>query len=96
LVICCFLLFVEMFSTVEEAIKHYDVQRSKKQKALTIPSQIRQVYHFKQFLDAQCVGSDPRGAGADGKKHYALNSLRDFRKILGELSRMEQSNEYQY
>ena len=40
-----------------------------------------------------CVGSE---AGADGKKHYALNSLRHWRKIVGELSRMEQSNDYQY
>lgn len=82
-----------MFSTVEAAIEHYDKQRSKTQRALTIPSQIRQVYHFKQFLDTMCVGSD---AGASGKQHYALNSLRRFRKIVDQLGKIEQSNEDQY
>lgn len=38
LVICCFLLYTEMFDTAEEAIDHYDATRTKNKKALTISS----------------------------------------------------------
>ena len=36
LIICCFLLFTEVFDSVEEAISHYDQTRTKNGKALTI------------------------------------------------------------
>jgi len=41
LIICCFLLFTEVFSDAQEAINHYDRTRVKSGPALTIPSQIR-------------------------------------------------------
>jgi phosphatidylinositol-3,4,5-trisphosphate 3-phosphatase/dual-specificity protein phosphatase PTEN len=47
LIIVCWLLYTELFDNVEDAIKHYDETRTQNNKALTIPSQIRAVYHFK-------------------------------------------------
>ena len=38
LIIACFLIFTEMFDSVEEAIGHYDETRTSDGKALTIPS----------------------------------------------------------
>jgi len=54
MIICCFLLFTEMFDTVEQTIAYFDQIRTPGHQALTIPSQIRQVYHFKHFLDNTC------------------------------------------
>ena len=47
---------------VTNAIKHYDENRVQYGKALTIPSQIRQVHFFKHFLDRVCVGKSSRGS----------------------------------
>ena len=55
LIICCFLLFTEIFDNVEEAIAHYNKIRTSDGHGLTIDSQIRQVYHFKHFIDQTCV-----------------------------------------
>ena len=38
LIICCFLLYTEVFNTVEEAIQHYDTTRVNGGNALTIQS----------------------------------------------------------
>jgi hypothetical protein len=38
LIICCYLLYTEIFDSVEEAISHYDDTRTKNKKALTISS----------------------------------------------------------
>jgi len=86
LVICCFMLYTEMFETVEESMEHYNSTRVNNKKGLTIPSQIRQVFHFKQFLDTHCVG---RGRNVGGKKHYVYNSIYSFSTIMNELDKME-------
>lgn len=97
LIICCFLLYTEMFDTVEEAIEHYDTTRTKNKKALTISSQIRQVYHFKHFLDRTCIeNAHQGGAPRSGKKNYILNSLKNFKFVKAELDMMENCEEYQY
>lgn len=97
LIICCFLLYTEMFDTVEEAIDHYDATRTKNKKALTISSQIRQVYHFKHFLDRTCIeNAHQGGAPRSGKKNYVLNSLKNFKFVKAELDMMENCEEYQY
>ena len=41
LVIVCFMLYIELFETVEEAIDHYDRLRTPGAKGLSIPSQMR-------------------------------------------------------
>ena len=68
LVICCYMLFTELFDDVEDAIKHYDKTRTSNEKALTIESQKRQVYHFKHFLERVCVdrNKDPFAVGGLG------------------------------
>lgn len=90
LIICSFLLFTEQFETVEEAIRHYDKTRTKNEKALTIDSQIRQVYHFKNFLDNACASK--KGSGG-GKKNYIKNSLRNYKLINDELDKLENCDE---
>ena len=88
----CYLLFTEMFDNVEDAIAHYDQTRTANAKALTIHSQIRQVYHFKQFLDRNCTDSKNRGY----KKNYILNSIKNYKVCMAELDMMENCEEYQY
>ena len=82
-----------MFDNVEDAIEHYDTTRVKNAKALTIHSQIRQVYHFKQFLDRNCTDIKNRGYG---KKNYILNSIKNYKVCMAELDMMENCEEYQY
>lgn len=99
LIICCYLLYTEQFPTVEQAIEHYDETRTKNKKALTISSQIRQVYHFKHFLDRTCVENAHQGVGArsgTNNKNYVLNSLKNYKLVKAELDMMENCEEYQY
>lgn len=86
-----------MFTEVEEAIEHYDRTRTHNNKALTIPSQIRQVYHFKHFLDRTCVDNPYQsGLSRQGTKNYILHSLKNFKIVKAELDMMENCEEYQY
>ena len=82
-----------MFDTVEEAIQHYDKTRTKNSKALTIQSQIRQVYHFKHFLERMCVDENQMD---QEKKNYVLNSLKNFKGVKHELDMLENTEEYLY
>lgn len=86
-----------MFDRVEDAISHYDNTRTKDAKALTINSQIRQVYHFKHFLDRTCVDLH-QGANNNSnvKKNYILHALKNFKIVKSELDMMENCEEYQY
>lgn len=95
LIICCFMLFTNQFQSVEESLNHYDETRTTNGKALTIQSQIRQVYHFKHFLDRVCVqpGRDPNRGG---KGQYVLSALRNYKHVLTELDKMENCEEFQY
>jgi hypothetical protein len=81
-----------MFDNVEDAIAHYDETRTANKKALTIHSQIRQVYHFKHFLDRNCTERGNRGF----KKNYILNSIKNYKVCMAELDMMENCEEYQY
>ena len=86
LIICCYLLFTETFETVQATIDHYDETRTQNNKALTIPSQIRQVYHFKHFLEQYCsTGHTKPGQ----PKNYFYNALKNHQKILEELDRLD-------
>ena len=78
LIICCYLLFTEQFATVADALNHYDTTRTHNNKALTIHSQIRQVYHFKHFLDQFCVSQE---YSTPAKRNYVFNSLKGFKNI---------------
>ena len=48
--ICALLVFLNMFETHAQAIRHYNVTRAKDTKALTIKSQFRYVKYFTGFL----------------------------------------------
>ena len=74
LLICCYMLFTELFGTVEESLSHYDRTRTHNEKALTIESQRRQVYHFKHFLERICVG--PNQGDHFGDRPQAIESPR--------------------
>lgn len=93
------MLFTEVFDTVEEAIDHYDQTRTRDNKALTIESQKRAVYHFKHFLERVCVD---RTKGLDvgleraPKKEYVKNSLKFYKRVQAELDKMEKCEEYMY
>lgn len=50
MMICSLLVFLGMFKTHADAIDHYNKQRAKNQKALTINSQKRYVKFFCGFL----------------------------------------------
>ena len=66
-----------MFETVEEALAHYDSTRTQNKRALTIHSQVRQVYHFKDFLEKNCV--DLATASLSSKRNYVFNSFKLFK-----------------
>jgi hypothetical protein len=53
--ICAYLLFVEACATANEALIMYGTRRSKNHKGLTIPSQIRYIFYFEQFLKERLV-----------------------------------------
>lgn len=49
--IVCYLIFSELFSNLEDALRHYSKMRSKNNKGVTIPSQIRYITYFEMFLE---------------------------------------------
>ncbi len=69
------MLFTNMFDKVGDSLKHYDYTRTKNGRALTIPSAVRQVYHFKHFLDRVC-----RGPNDD--KNYVMYSLKNYSAVM--------------
>jgi phosphatidylinositol-3,4,5-trisphosphate 3-phosphatase and dual-specificity protein phosphatase PTEN len=50
LVICCYLLFSRYCKSAYESLVFYGKVRTKDEKGVTIPSQIRYVYYFDHFL----------------------------------------------
>jgi phosphatidylinositol-3,4,5-trisphosphate 3-phosphatase/dual-specificity protein phosphatase PTEN len=51
-IICCWLLYNRMFPNYDPslALRYYAIKRTKNQKGVTIPSQIRYVYYFARYL----------------------------------------------
>lgn len=50
LMICCYLLYIQLFKSAKEALVYYGKIRTSNGKGVTIPSQIRYVYYFDEFL----------------------------------------------
>jgi phosphatidylinositol-3,4,5-trisphosphate 3-phosphatase/dual-specificity protein phosphatase PTEN len=48
--ICCYLLYINLFSNPEDALRFYGHMRTLNGKGVTIPSQIRYVYYFSHIL----------------------------------------------
>lgn len=48
--ISCYLLYSKMFKTAKDALSYYGMIRTMNNKGVTIPSQMRYVYYFEQFL----------------------------------------------
>jgi len=52
------------------------------------------VYHFKHFLDKVCT--PVKGDNSSNKYNYPLNALKDYKRVLTEIDRMENCEEFQY
>ena len=48
--ICCLLLHLGIFDTMDECLKYYGLMRVGEEKGVTIPSQKRYVYYFEQII----------------------------------------------
>jgi phosphatidylinositol-3,4,5-trisphosphate 3-phosphatase/dual-specificity protein phosphatase PTEN len=48
--ICCYLLYSNVFTTAEECLKYYGIMRTENKKGVTIPSQLRYVFYFAHCL----------------------------------------------
>ena len=48
--ICCLLLYMNIFNTVDECLQYYGMMRVENGKGVTIPSQIRYVEYFENIL----------------------------------------------
>ena len=48
--ICCLLMYMNIFETAKEALYYYGIMRVENAKGVTIPSQIRYVNYFEQIL----------------------------------------------
>ena len=48
--ICCLLLYLGIFDTMDECLKYYGLMRVGEEKGVTIPSQKRYVYYFEQII----------------------------------------------
>jgi len=57
LVITCFLLYCGEWKTADEALRYYAFARTENQKGVTIPSQIRWVHYFQQYMDKSAAGT---------------------------------------
>lgn len=51
--ICCFLVYCRQFKSAKEALVYYGKIRTSNGKGVTIPSQIRYVYYYDEFLKLQ-------------------------------------------
>ena len=49
--ICCYLLYSKAFKTAHDSLVYYGKIRTSNGKGVTIPSQIRYVYYFENFLN---------------------------------------------
>jgi phosphatidylinositol-3,4,5-trisphosphate 3-phosphatase/dual-specificity protein phosphatase PTEN len=68
LMICCLMLYLKMFGTAQEALDFYGRQRTSNGKGVTIPSQIRYVHMYEQYLRRLERGidfSDPSASARD-------------------------------
>lgn len=50
LMICCYLVYSQQFKSAKEALVYYGKIRTSNGKGVTIPSQIRYVYYYDEFL----------------------------------------------
>ena len=82
------MLLTGVFDNVEDCLRHYDFTRTTDGKALTIQSQIRQVYHFKQFLDRVCTSRT--------RNSYIMTIFKNYKTVLNKLEEMENCDEFQY
>ena len=48
--ICCLLLYLGIFDTMDECLKYYGLMRVGEEKGVSIPSQKRYVYYFEQII----------------------------------------------
>jgi len=48
--ICCLLMYMNIFETVKEALYYYGIMRVENAKGVTIPSQIRYINYFEQII----------------------------------------------
>ena len=48
--ICCYLVYTQLFKSAKEALVYYGKIRTSNGKGVTIPSQIRYVYYYDEFL----------------------------------------------
>jgi phosphatidylinositol-3,4,5-trisphosphate 3-phosphatase/dual-specificity protein phosphatase PTEN len=48
--ICCYLVYCRLFKSAKEALVYYGKIRTSNGKGVTIPSQIRYVYYYDEFL----------------------------------------------
>ena len=48
--ICCYLVYARLFKSAKEALVYYGKIRTSNGKGVTIPSQIRYVYYYDEFL----------------------------------------------
>ena len=49
--ICCLLLYMKVFNTVDECLQYYGMMRVENRKGVTIPSQIRYVEYFEKIFN---------------------------------------------
>jgi len=59
MMICALLVFMNMFETPQQSIRHYNKKRAKNTKALTIKSQMRYVKFFYGFLNHKIADGKP-------------------------------------
>jgi phosphatidylinositol-3,4,5-trisphosphate 3-phosphatase/dual-specificity protein phosphatase PTEN len=48
--LCCYLVYCRLFKSAKEALVYYGKIRTSNGKGVTIPSQIRYVYYYDEFL----------------------------------------------
>ena len=58
--LCSYLIFAGVQPTATEALSYFATQRTENGKGVTIPSQIRYVHYFEQFLNNKCSYPFPK------------------------------------